>query len=330
MAYDMTNEAGFVRSNTSHKQTKTNLSPHRVRYFFVAMAVLFPIITFLGFFPSLQDLNAGSMKVHWLTHVHSAIMTSWIVVFLAQAILAAKGNLKFHRRLGLVSVVLGVLVCLAMVTTSVHFLIANHPPERSFLFDLVLIEIYEIASFGLFFTWGIQVRTKDPSSHKRLLMLATFVLLTAAVDRIHWLPSLGMEHPSITFVYLDMLLIPLFFYDFFTFRRIHRTTWIGSAVIIMLQLSVNTVFGSPLWHKRLFNLTTPLMEQVNEVKLSEVQSAPLLGDYESPTGKMTISRNRSKLYIQFNDQEKQEMGAKSETELFLKTESMDFSFEKGT
>jgi len=71
-----------------------------------------------------------------------------------------------------------------------------------------------------------------------------------------------------------------------------------------------------------------MMEKVVAIKLSEVQSGPLLGNYESALGTITISRNNDKLYIQFNGDEKQEMVATSETELFLKGESMKFSFAK--
>ncbi|MEO7046792.1 MAG: hypothetical protein ABI091_15920, partial [Ferruginibacter sp.] len=62
--------------------------------------------------------------------------------------------------------------------------------------------------------------------------------------------------------------------------------------------------------------------------LSDIQSAPLLGDYESPIGNMTISRNNGKLYIQFSGEEKQELGATSATQLYLKGETMNFFFVK--
>ncbi len=118
-------------------------------------------------------------------------------------------------------------------------------------------------------------------------------------------------------------------YDFITLRRLHKITWIGIAVIIILQLTVTTVWGSPLWYKSMFNLTAPLMEKVIEVNLSDAQTDPLLGDYESPIGKMTISRDSGKIYLQFNGDEKLEMGARSENELFLNIESMNFYFVKG-
>lgn len=296
------------------------------------MAILFPVIVFLGFFPSFQSLNEGTLEVHWLTHIHSAIMTSWILLYLTQTILAATGNLKIHRRLGLLSVVLGVLVFIVMGLVSFHILIVNCPPEGSFLFDLLLIDFYEMLCFALFFTWGMWLRKKSSSAHKRLLTLATFVLLTAAVDRIQQnnsFPSLGMEYPAFSFMYLDILLIPIFLYDLITLRQIHKITLLGTAIVILFQVAVSKAYGSPSWHKFWFELTAPLMEKVVEIKLIDAQSAPLLGKYESRIGHITISRNNDKLYVQFNGEEKQEVGATSETELFLKGETINFSFVKG-
>jgi len=301
----------------------------KARYFFVAMAVLFPFIVWVGFFPSYQEMKAGGLEVHWLTHAHAAIMTSWILVFLIQALLAATGKLKYHRQLGLLSLGLGVLVLIAMGTVSFHILLVNHPPEESFLFDLLLTEGFEMASFGLFFSWGVWLRSKDTASHKRLLTLATFVLLTAAVDRAYrtyGFPSLGMEFPDVVFVYLDLLLIPMFLYDLITMKRIHRVTWIGSAIVVVLQITVSVAWGNPSWHKFWFRVTAPMMERVIEINLSDAQSELLLGDYESTFGKLTISRDNGKLFLQFSGQPRQEMRATSETELFVKDEIMKIHF----
>jgi hypothetical protein len=304
----------------------------KARYFFVVLAILFPLIVLLGFFPSWRDMKAGGLEVHWLTHVHAAIMTSWILVFLLQALFATAGQLKYHRQLGLLSIGLGGLVFIAMGAVTVHILIVNHPPEESFLFDLLLTAGFDMAKFGLFFIWGIWLRKKDAAAHKRLLTLATFVLLIAAVDRVYrtyGLPSLGMEYPDVTFVYLDLLLIPLFLYDLITIKRIHRITWIGSLIVIVLQFGVSMTWGSPSWHKFWFRVTAPLMEQVVEVHLSDAQSDPLLGDYESTFGLLTFSRDNGKLFVQFGGQSKVEIGARSETELFVKNETMNFHFVLG-
>jgi hypothetical protein len=268
------------------------------RYFFVAMAVLFPVITFLGFFPSFQSMQQGTLEVHWLTHVHSAIMTSWLLLYLTQAILAATGKLSIHKQLGVLSFALGILVIIVMVLVSFHFIFANHPPEGSFMFNLLLFDFYSISCFALFFWWGMGLRKKNPGAHKRLLTFATFALLIAAVDRIqrnNSFPSLGLEYPTFSFIYLDILLIPFFLYDLLRLKRIHKITLIAVAILIITQVTVTKLYNSPSWHKFWFNATAPFMEKVVEINLSDAQSAPLLGDYESPIGDITISRSNGKL-----------------------------------
>ncbi|HEX5151466.1 MAG TPA: hypothetical protein VFW07_08450 [Parafilimonas sp.] len=303
----------------------------RAGYFFVFMAILFPVITFLGFYPSYRDFEAGTLKIHWLTHIHSTVMTSWLLLYLTQTLLAATGSIKIHRRLGPLAFVLGILVFVFMGIVTFHILIVNHPPEGSFLFSLLIGNFFEVLSFALFFTWGMLLRKKKTAAHKRLITLASITLLVAGVDRMRLndlLPSLGMEGFA-TFIYVDILLIPLFLYDLITLRRIHKFTLIGTAILIFLQVISTNVSNSPSWHKFWFEATAPLMEKVVEIKLTDEQSLPLLGDYESTVGKITISRNNDTLYVQFDGGEKAELGATSATELFMKGDVWTFSFTKG-
>lgn len=304
---------------------------HKWPYFFVLMGLLFPAITLCGFLPSWLDMSAGKYEAHWFTHVHAAVMTSWLLVFAIQPILAVTGNLTLHRRLGSLSIWLGILVIIVMVAVTMHMLIVNHPPAGSFLFDLLLTQIHEVITFTLFFTWGIRARTKDRETHKRMLTLATFVLLIAPVDRMirHFgFPTFGLNAPDIYFVYQDvLLLLPIIVYDLASLRRIHRSTWIGCVIVIASQLTVISVNGSPIWHKYMHEATAPLMSNVIEVDLSEHQTERLLGDYDSEQGVISISRRNGKLFIQFNGQEKVELGALSETELFFRTEVMKIQFE---
>ena len=201
-----------------------------VRYFFVAMASLFPILVLLGFGPRFLAMSSGELKVHWLVHVHGAVMAGWLLVFLVQTILAAKGNLKFHRQLGLFSTFYAAIVWGSMLTVSLR---SGVP------WNIMLFQLHIPVLFGLFFTWGILVRKNTPA-HKRLLFLATLVLLQAAIGRIQWLPGISMG-PLVFFVYLDALLIPLFVYDFFTGGRMHKITLLGSACLMVVQLVVLTV-----------------------------------------------------------------------------------------
>src|SRR4051812_36562856 len=89
-------------------QTTAILETLYARYFFVAMASAFIIMAVIGFGQDYQLIFAQHISLTWFDHVHGALLTAWLFVFLTQSIMAAKGNLAIHRKLGQFSVVLGV------------------------------------------------------------------------------------------------------------------------------------------------------------------------------------------------------------------------------
>lgn len=243
-----------ARSATRNDEVITTPLHRPGRYFFVVMALLFLIISVMGFLPGYQALYYGTGKfpIHWLAHAHGALMTIWLLVFITQTLFAARGHLKFHRHLGLFSVGLGVLIWISMWVASARALIGFNPQVGHFLFNVLIVQFYSIVLFGLFFPWGI-VERRDGAAHKRLLFLSTLCLIQAGIDRMHWLPGL---HAAlyIRFLYLDALLISLFIYDWITLNRIHKVTWIGTFLYVASQVTVTMIWDSPAWHNFWFNL----------------------------------------------------------------------------
>jgi len=242
------NEGNVVQ--LKHDKKVVTTSPQRGKYFFVIMAAIFPVISLIGFIPSYVAMNAGEFNIHWSAHVHGALMVGWLIIYILQSWLALKNNFKFHRTLGLYSVALGIIIWCSMGTASARALIGYKPLIDSFLFDVLVIQLYGMLVFGLFFTWGILLR-KNGAAHKRLLFLATLVLMQAAIDRIHLL-----QVGPLPFVCLDLFLIPLFIYDKITLKRIHPITWTGLMVYIVAQATVIATFGSLAWHTFWFNLVS--------------------------------------------------------------------------
>lgn len=298
-----------------------------VRYFFVGMACLFPVIIVLGFTPSFMSIQSGQYQPHWFVHVHGSIMASWLIVFLTQSILAARGNFRFHRSLGLFSVGLGIIVCLAMITASIRVRIAYAPPVEDGVWDILLLELSLMLLFTTFFVWGVLVR-KNAASHKRLLFLATMVLIQAGIDRIQWLPALHSA-VFVRFIYFDALLIPLFIYDLFTVGKIHRVTWITCTLIMAMQITVTFTWGSPALHQFWYKRFDRFVEHPVEVKLTEEQKALLIGSYGDQNWSMVISQQGDTLFLKLPDFDKLELRATSATELFVKTAMWKLSFVKG-
>jgi hypothetical protein len=224
-------------------------------YFFAVMAFIFIVFAVVGFGQGYQFVYTRQINLHWFVHVHGALLTAWFLIFFTQSILAIKGNFKLHRKLGQFSVVLGVLVFISMGIVTFRTLI-GYPMHKDISWANVMFLSLTMSLFGLFFTWGIVLR-KNGAAHKRLLFLATLVLISAGFNRVllfagvnatlQWLPFknvslLGLPCPTALFLYNDLLLIPLLIYDFVTIRHIHKTTLIAGGCIIGVHIALGFVW----------------------------------------------------------------------------------------
>ena len=228
--------------------------PGLARYFFLALGCLYALVVVFGFVPSYQDYLAGTFSIHPLAHIHGAIMASFVVLFLAQTGLAAAGSVRTHRRLGLLSVGLAPLMWISMVAVARRPLVAENLPVDHFLYDVLLIELLAIGLFPVYFVWGFLAR-RMPPAHRRLMVFTILVILPAGIDRIRWLPHLGLPTHWGKDIYLYALLAPLVLYDVVSVGRIHRVTLIATAGLVAGHMIVNALWGTPAWHQLAFALT---------------------------------------------------------------------------
>ena len=72
------------------------------RYFFVVMASMVTVIVFAGFAPSfyLRAAFQPDSNLSILLQIKGAVFSAWIILFLVQPILIARGSRALHRRLG--------------------------------------------------------------------------------------------------------------------------------------------------------------------------------------------------------------------------------------
>jgi hypothetical protein len=90
------------------------------RVFFSGMAVLLCVCVYIGFSPTY--FQAGMLRAPLpspILHVHGAVFTLWMLLFLVQATLISAHRVKWHRSLGTVAfclppimIVLGVIAAL--------------------------------------------------------------------------------------------------------------------------------------------------------------------------------------------------------------------------
>lgn len=143
--------------NTLTRERSVRWQSLYARYFFVAMAFVFIVMAVVGFGQDYQMIYAQHITLIWFAHVHGFFLTAWLLVFLTQTLLAARRNLKYHRKLGLISVVLGGLVWISMGIVIFHAHI-GYPPYDKIAWAIVLFLFLIMNLFGLFFAWGVLVR----------------------------------------------------------------------------------------------------------------------------------------------------------------------------
>lgn len=208
----------------------------RWRYFFVGLAVLYTLLSIIGFTPSF----VSGPPIPWVAYVHGALMAGWLALFLMQTRLAAAGQVSSHRELGRIGAWFAVAIWLSMVVAIVTAHLRFHPTLDSFLYDVLMVELGVAVLFPVFFGWGILARGR-PAWHRRLMALSTLVLVQAALDRMHWQPLPG---PMLVWI----LLVPFFVFDVVTTRRVHPATLIGAALIVAYHVTIILNWGNPAWH----------------------------------------------------------------------------------
>lgn len=198
----------------------------------IAIAVLFPLVIFIGFARSyyLKGLFGFPPLPSLLVHVHSIIMTAWVLLFIAQVWLVAAHRTRLHMKLGILGSVLALLVFVVGVHTSLAAAARGStvPPFEPLPF--LVIPLGDIFVFAILVGAALYFRHKM-DTHKRLMFLSALNLMPAAVARIP-LDVIQTNGPLAFYGFPDLCVIALVAYDTIKNRRLHPAYFVGSVLII--------------------------------------------------------------------------------------------------
>lgn len=212
---------------------------------------LFVATAIVGFAPRSAGILSGAMPMPPLAvHVHAFLMTAWLGLLAAQAGLVAAGRVERHRTLGVASFVLAPALLAGLIAvTIVRYHDLTEAGLGTIASNILILQIRSIVLFPLFFGWAMAARRTDPETHKRMLILATFVLLDAAVARHVWLPGndITVSYDA-THTYWLLLLVPAVVHDTIRLGRPHRAYAAGLALIVPYAVLTHFVWNTPRWH----------------------------------------------------------------------------------
>jgi hypothetical protein len=222
------------------------------RYFYAGMAWFLVLVTVAGFAPrSLGVLSGATPSPPLVVHMHAFVMLSWTVLMALQASLSFGNRMDLHRRLGMVSLLVGpaVLMVLTLVTVA-RQQDSSATPAAPIVNNILFLQIRAIVMFPLFFIWALATRQRDPQTHKRMVLMATLMLIDAAIARMSWLPlnTFPLDYTMIH-AYLLLLPVPALAYDFVKLGRIHRAWLWGYGLTLPWVLATEFIWNSPWWRE---------------------------------------------------------------------------------
>jgi uncharacterized membrane protein YozB (DUF420 family) len=185
-----------------------------------------------------------------LAVVHGVIMSAWVALFIAQVWLVSRGNVRWHRRLGLAGMVLVPLMLGLAVAMAILAMRAGHSPVPQVTPQQFLaVPLFNIAVFVGLAGTGLLLR-RHCETHRRLMLLAMLCLLPPAIARIP--QALDVFRAGSLFLAIGVtaiLVIACAVRDTRANHRLHPVFLIGGlATILVLPLAV-VVAHTPVWQR---------------------------------------------------------------------------------
>ena len=221
------------------------------RVFYSAMALTLGATVFAGFSrtyylrfftggPS-ATLSGGPFTP--LIYVHGALFTAWTVLFIVQAALIASHRVNVHRRLGIAGAALAAAMLVAGTLTAIATAARGSAPVGVDPLAFLAIPIFDMVLFGTFVTAAL-ARRRDKEAHKRLMLLAYFSIVTAALARLPGILPLG---PPAFFGLSFLFLVAAGMYDFLARRHVHQVyVWGGALIVLSVPVRL-AVSGTGAW-----------------------------------------------------------------------------------
>ena len=237
----------YIELNISgnKKQSRSlKLRNRKITHFFYISAVLYMMVfAVVGFWPSYFGLLFTEFPVrHWSIHVHAVIFVGWLLLLLNQVSLVAKGNTKLHRKLGVAGGLYGILIFLfglavafIMPLTRIESGAWGVDQAASFLIH----PLGDILIFVVFFIPALYYRNK-PELHKRLILIASLMLIFPAIARIEMAQFMGY------IVWLTPLAFSMFL-DALLKKKIYLVNLIGIPVLIISVVGRYYISGTEWW-----------------------------------------------------------------------------------
>ena len=210
-------------------------------YFYFFMSLLIAGVVVYGFSHTVDHFLIHAVPVRpWILYMHGAVFSGWVVLFIVQSALVRVRKVQIHRTLGWFGVGLGTIIPVLGLSTAItmdRFNIAHfHEAEAS---PFLAIQLNDVICFAVLFTLAVLWRRK-PELHRRLILMASCVLTSAAFARFPFVPL------HMTYWFVDGLILLGVLRDLIVNRRVHRVYLCALPLLIITQnTAMHLFFAAP-------------------------------------------------------------------------------------
>ncbi|HWR15194.1 MAG TPA: hypothetical protein VN577_10215 [Terriglobales bacterium] len=205
----------------------------RERLIFTAASIAAALVVVAGFSRTyyLKELF-GTPQLSPLVHLHGLLFSSWVVLFIVQAWLVSSRRTRLHMKLGIAGFLLAVTMIIVGTLTAVTAARLGHaPPGAPPPLIFFVIPFFDMVVFTILIAAGFLFR-RHTDYHKRIMVVATLGLLTAAFGRLTII-FLGSGKPMLAMAGTTLLLIGIVIWDSHLHRRLHPAfAWAGALLVL--------------------------------------------------------------------------------------------------
>ena len=246
-------EAAVIASEVAPKRPRFAAFHKADRDFFLFFLLVCWLGVIMGFAPSAMQRFSGHARyaAPLILKIHAIAFSSWLALLTAQVLLIRTRNTVLHIKLGILAVPLVPIMAVSALYSEIYTQRWHlaHPPNN---FAFFIMPIFWITTFTLLATAAFVAR-KNPSAHKRLILLATTMIVGAAYGRwwgdalTRWFGD-GLGGMLInTYTATDLILLSALGYDLWTRGRLHKVYETVVPAILVAEIGTTLIYHSPAW-----------------------------------------------------------------------------------
>ena len=234
------------------------------RWFYVGVAMFVILLHIAGFGPSLLERSMRHDRPSPLVIIHGVVASAWLLLFLVQAVLVARGRTSIHRRLGAIAPALMVVMVVLVFQTTIEMVRRGYdlsgdlfrtaaaprapvPPVAEV--DGGLGAFVSAVNFGILVAAGWWYRRR-PHIHKRLMLVA--LLSLAVIPLLHLGGYVVGRWPALLWPLRalplagNLLLFAGAVHDKITSGRVHPISlWVPLAIIVVMLCTLAVSLSAP-------------------------------------------------------------------------------------